>query len=329
MVLTRVVSEDVERTVYAPAETADEPIEDLWDRAAERCTRAVERGKYEGLALVQIVTDKPVAISISSDWHISTSGATDLPALRTYAEAIQQTPGAYAVAVGDLHDNPIKWTKAMTEIPDELRLVDLIFGIFGNKLLGTTDGNHESWTRMFAGVDNIRSLAERQRIHYAPDELVYVVELLKPNDGPLGMVKPGGEVTAKYVIATRHKFRRASQLNLTHGCWRWLEERVGQWPLGDDGMLVPDVVAIGDSHVAAVEDRAYENKTIWAARMGPWQTSGAFARAKGFVTYRTTAPTFLLYPGHSKPIDGYSDYRRALDVLNLERAVSGAGGARG
>lgn len=310
--LTRVVSDSDQRIVYAPAETAEEPIEEVWGRAVTRCDRAVAKGKYEGLALVQIVSDKPVAFSISSDWHISTTGACALPELREYAEAIQRTPGAYAVAVGDLHDNPIKWSKNMSEVPDELRIVDLIFGIFGSKLLGTTDGNHEAWSRMFAGVDNIRCLAERKKIHYAPDELVYVVELLDP--GTL-------EQTARYVVATRHKFRRASQLNLTHSCWRWLEERVGQWPMGDDGTLVPDILAIGDSHVAAVEERAYENKTIWGARMGPWQTSSSFARSKGFVTYRTTAPTFLLYPHHEKPIDGYADYKRALEVLALERAV--------
>lgn len=309
--LTRVVSETPERVVYAPVESEEEPIESVWGRAVARTRGATAKGRAEGLALVQFVTDKPVAISISSDWHITSSGACDLEGLREYAEAIQRTPGAYAVAVGDLHENPIKWAKAMAEVPDELRLIDLIFGIFGAKLLGTTDGNHDAWSRLFAGVDNIRSLAERGKIHYAPDELVYVVEILDPRTR---------EVTAKYVLATRHKYRRHSNLNFTHACWRWLEDRVNQWPMGEDGgTLIPDILAIGDNHVAAVESRATPNGPRWAARMGPWQTASGFGRALGFATSPPTAPTFILYPRREKPIGGFEDYRQALDYLAAER----------
>lgn len=310
--LTRVVSETPERVVLAPEESDEEPIEDVWRRAVGRTSSKVAKGKAEGLALVQLITDKPVAFSISSDWHISVSGACDLQGLRDYAEAVQQTAGAFAVAVGDLHDNPIKWSKAVAEVPDELRLVDYLFGIFGSKLLGTTDGNHDAWSRLFAGVDNIRTLAQRGKIHYAPDELVYVVELVDPRTR---------EVTAKYVIATRHKYRRHSNLNFTHACWRWLEDRINQWPMGEDGgTLIPDILAIGDNHVAAVESRATPNGPRWAARMGPWQTSTTFGRALGFATSPPTAPTFVLYPHRSKPIAGFEDYQQGLEYLARERA---------
>lgn len=309
--LSRIVSETPERVVYAPEETDEEPIESVWNRAAAATTRAVAKGKHEGLALIQIVTDKPVAFSISSDWHIAVNGACDLIGLRRYAEAVQQTAGAYALAVGDLHNNPIKWERATGEIPDELRIVDLIFGTFGQKLLGTTDGNHDAWSRQFAGVDNIRMLAKRGKIHYAPDELVYVVELIDPKTH---------NVTAKYVIATRHKYRRHSNLNFTHACWRWMEDRVNQWPIGEDGgTLIPDVYAIGDNHVAAVESRATPNGTRWAARMGPWQTSTSFGRALGYATSPPTAPTFVLYPHRAQPIAGFEDYQQGLDYLEKER----------
>ncbi|HSH46852.1 MAG TPA: SANT/Myb-like DNA-binding domain-containing protein [Longimicrobiales bacterium] len=314
--LTRVVSETPERVVYAPEETDEEPIEEVWDRAVRKTRRKREKAATEGLALVQLVTDRPVAISISSDWHITPSGACDLEGLRDYAEAIQQTPGAFAVAVGDLHDNPIKWDRKMEDVPDELRLIDLIFSIFGTKLLGTTDGNHDAWSRQFAGVDNIRALAKRGRIHYAPDELVYVVEILDPKTR---------NVTAKYVIATRHKYRRHSNLNYTHACWRWLEDRVNQWPQGGDGgTLIPDILAIGDNHVAATESRATPNGPRWAARMGPWQTSTSFGRAKGYATSPPTAPTFVLYPHRAKPIAGFEDYQQALDYLTRERMGAAA-----
>lgn len=312
--LTRVVSETPERIVYAPEESDDEPIEEVWERAVRRTQRAVSRAKTEGVALVRIMTDKPIALSISSDWHVSTSGACDLEGLRRYAEAIQQTPGAYAVAVGDLYDNPIKWEKNMRDVPDEVRIVGFLFGIFGWKMLGTTDGNHDAWARQFSGLDSIKQLADAGRIHYAPDELVYVIELVAPKTR---------EVTAKYVVATRHKYRRHSNLNFTHACWRWLEDRVNQWPLGEDGgTLIPDILAIGDNHVAAVESRATPNGARWAARMGPWQVASSFARAKGFGRTPATAPTFILYPHRAKPIAGFEDYAQALDFLAQERAGS-------
>ena len=309
--MTRVVSKDEHRTVHAPQETEDEPIESLWARAAAKTRAIVAKRRVEGLALIRLVTDKPIAISVSSDWHITTTGACDLEGLRAYAEAIQQTPGAYAVAVGDLHDNPIKWEKAVGEVPDELRLVDYLFGIFGVKLLGTTDGNHDRWSVQFAGSNNIKWLAERGRIHYAPDELTYIIELVDPRTQ---------DVTAKYVIATRHKYRRHSNLNFTHACWRWMEDRINQWPQGDDGgTLVPDVFAIGDNHVAAVESRATPNGPRWACRMGPWQTSSSFGRALGFADSPPTAPTFVLYPHRAKPIAGFEDYTQALEYLHRER----------
>lgn len=37
-----------------------------------------------------------------------------------------------------------------------------------------------------------------------------------------------------------------------------------------------------------------------------------------------TAPTFILYPGRAKPIDGYAHGWRAFEVLRRERAEWGA-----
>src|SRR5690606_32743532 len=131
---------------------------------------------------------------------------------------IRDTQGAYAVAVGDLFDNPVKWQKNMEEVPDELSILGLILHTFGYKLLGMTSGNHDDWSVAFAGIDALKWLADRERIHYAPDELVYLIELVDPKTQ---------EVTARYAAATRHKYYRHSNLNPSHACFRWLEDRVG------------------------------------------------------------------------------------------------------
>lgn len=310
--LVRVVSETPERTILASEDADDEPVDELWERAIRRTSRKLARAKTEGVALAQIVTDKPVAISISSDWHISTTGATDLKGLREYATAIQQTPGAYALVVGDVVDNPIKWQKNMADVPDEWRLAGDLFGTFGLKLLGVTSGNHDDWTVAFSGIDQLRQIAERGRVHYAPDELVWIVELLDPATR---------QVTARYVVAVRHKYYRHSNLNPTHACFRWLEDRVGQWPTTEDGAeLVPDILAIGHNHVACCEERTMRNKGIWGARMGPWQYTTAHGRAGGWKNSPPTAPTFILHPHRARPIYGTAHYAEALDVLAYQRA---------
>jgi hypothetical protein len=311
--LTRLVSETPERLVFAPEESDEEPVETLWERCVRATTRKIAKTRTEGVATIRLLTDSPVAVSISSDWHITPSGSCDLVRLRTYAEAIQQAPGAYAVAVGDLTDNPVKWNKNMDDIPDEARLLDLIFGVFGSKLLATTDGNHDAWSKQFAGLDNIRRMASLHRVHYAPDELVYLVELASPS--------APDRVTARYVIATRHQYRRNSSLNWSHAAWRWAEDNMYDWPKGEDGgVLLPDIIAIGHNHAAEVAVRDYEGGKRWAARMGPFQVHSSHARQFGWSRGTPTCPTFLLYPHRAKPVEGYADYDRALEILTRERA---------
>lgn len=313
-ILTRVISQTEDRTVYAPQESADPTAKEVWDAAEKRTSRDLAKARIQATALVQIMTDKPVALSISSDWHLRTKGACDLAGLREYGEAIRDTTGAYAIAVGDLLDNPIKWEKDVGEIPDDLSLLGHIFGTFGYKMLGTTDGNHDAWSRAFAGIDALKWLAEKERIHYAPDELVYIIELIDPTTQ---------EQTARYVVATRHQYYRHSNLNPTHACFRWLEDRVGQWPVGsDDGELIPDILAIGHNHVACCEARTFTNKDIWGARMGAWQLTSEHGRRGGWRFSPPTAPTFILYPHRAQPIYGTAHYETALRMLAAERKAA-------
>lgn len=309
--IERIVSETPQRIVSAAPESDEEPIEDLWDSAVGRTGKEVERHRTQGLGKVRILTDKPIAISLSSDWHISTTGAVYLEDLRAYAEAIRDTEGAYAVTVGDMTENPIKWDKDLPDVKREIRLLDFLVGIFGEKLLWWVSGNHDDWTKAFAGLDALAWISRERRLLFAPDEMTVLVELADPKSK---------ETTASYVFAVRHKFYRNSQLNWTHGVWRWLEERVGQWPVGPDGgAMIPDVLAIAHHHVASVEARDYANKRVWAVRMGSWQAASAHGRAGGWMSCPPTAPTFVLYPHREKPIYGTPDYMQALDALSRER----------
>lgn len=265
----------------APEASADEPEAVFLQRMLASANRSVEKAEAQRHATIRIMADRPIAISVSSDWHVAAQG-TDIASLIAYADYVAHTPHLYAVGVGDLHDNAIKHKGGGVQgIMDELRLLDLLVGRFKGKLLGTTSGNHDDWSKVFSGVDNLKLLAKRHQIHYAPDELLWKVEIVHPQTRT---------VTATYRIHTRHQWRRGSALNPGHACWTWWQEEGPNWNEH------PDVLAIGHNHVSVVESRQFAERDVWALRMGTFQIDSAFARAKGFGRYRSTCPTVVLPP---------------------------------
>jgi hypothetical protein len=288
--------------VFAPEQSADETEAQFLARMLGEAERHNAKALAQKYARLRIASDVPVAISISSDWHVSGKG-TDLQGLMAHAEYIAATPHHYALAVGDLLDNPIKHRGGhIGGVKDELRFLDVLIGRFRGKLLGTTSGNHDDWSKVFAGCDHLKALADRHRIHFAPDELLWQVEIVDPTDPDT--------VTATYHINTRHQWRRGSALNPAHACWTWWQEEGPNWSHR------PDVLAIGHNHVATVEQRSFADLSpVWALRMGAWQIDSDFARAKGFGRYRPTAPTVVLCPRRERDVQAFSDYREAAPYM--------------
>jgi hypothetical protein len=268
--------------VFAPMASRDETDDELLARVLPNAARSVEKAAAQKYATIRIASDLPVALCISSDWHVATSG-TDVHGLLALADLVASTHGLYSIAVGDLFDNPIKHRGgSVGTVSDELRLLEIIVKRYRGKLLGTTSGNHDDWSKVMSGIDALKTLAQRHRIHYAPDELVWKVEIVAPHDLDT--------VTASYVIATRHQWRRHSNLNPTHACKTWLQEQQCNWE------TIPDVLAIGHNHVAAIGSEQYAGREVHYLRMGSWQRDSAYARAKGFADYEPTAPTIVLPP---------------------------------
>jgi len=126
--------------VFAPEASADEPEDAFLSRMLGAATASIEKATAQRHARIRIASKVPVALSISSDWHVSPHG-TDLRGLMAYAEYVADTPGLYALGVGDLLDNPIKHKGGnVGQIADDLRLLDILVGRFKGKLLGTTSG---------------------------------------------------------------------------------------------------------------------------------------------------------------------------------------------
>lgn len=309
--LERLVAAHQSASTFAPVATAAEPDDAFLARVIGGTSRAIADARQERYVRLRIVADHPVAVSLSSDWHLSCKGPAHVAGLLHYADAVAACPRAYALGVGDMTDNPIKHKPtAVLDVPDDLRLLDLVLQRFDGKLMGLCSGNHDDWTRTMVGVDALKTMAERHRLHYAPDELIWVVEIADPTDE--------ASVTATWIIATRHKFRRHSNLNHTHAGWRWLEENMHNWPHDEAGaVLIPDIVAIGHNHVAAVEHRTYERGTVIVCRMGAWQYTSSFTRAGGWALMPPTAPTIVLpcvRDGNNQPhaYEHYEDAFRAV-----------------
>jgi hypothetical protein len=294
--------------VLAPMASQDESEGEFLERVLKSANRSIERAAVQRHARIRIASDVPIALCISSDWHASTTG-TDVDALLALADLVAQTPGLYSVAVGDLFDNPIKHGGSdVGGVADQLRLLDIIVGRYRGKLLGTTSGNHDDWSKVLSGQDALKALAIRQRIHYAPDELLWQVEITSPHDPD--------EVTASYLIATRHQWRRHSNLNPTHACKTWLQEQQMNWE------TIPDVLAIGHNHVAAIGSEQYAGRDVHYLRMGSFQRDSAYARAKGFADYRSTAPTVVLPPTRAQRIQCFADPVDAIQHMRGWRDVA-------
>jgi hypothetical protein len=290
--------------VLAPADQEEEDERAFLARVLRGADTSVAKAEAQRHATIRLASDQPVAITLSSDWHVAPQG-TDLRGLLEYADLVRRTPRLYALAVGDLTDNPIKHRGgSVAQVSDELRLLDILVGRFGGKLLGMTSGNHDDWSKTLAGVDNLAALSRRHRVHYAPDELLWQVDIVSPHDPE--------DVTATYHLYTRHQWRRGSALNPGHACWTWWQEEGPNWG------VIPDVLAIGHNHVAVVESRQFSERDMWALRMGTWQRDSAFARAKGFARYRPTAPTVVLHPDRSRRVQCFADPAAAVRFMNGE-----------
>jgi hypothetical protein len=293
--------------VYAPEASADEPDDAFLSRYVGGATRSIEKAAAQKHARLRIASSVPVTLTLWSDAHVSSHG-TDVAALLDYADFVARTPNLYALGMGDWLDNPIKHKGSnVGQIADDLRFLDVLVGRFRGKLLGTTSGNHDDWSKVLAGTDHLATLAKRHRIHYAPDELLWQVEIVDPADVDT--------VTATYHVYTRHQWRRGSALNPGHACWTWWQEEGPNWP------VIPDVLAIEHNHVALVESRQYEARDMWAVRPGTFQKDSAFARAKGFGRYRHTTPAIVLPPTRADRVVCFSDPEMAVQYCAGQKAA--------
>ena len=277
----------------SPSGVVSEWVDD-WDGAAEwslaekRAKKDIEKADKRGRFSVDF-PDGPIAIACISDQHIAPGTPCDFERMREDAELIRETPGFYAVLVGDGVDNHIKHRSAMISAsskPDEQwRLFDHYLQVFGDKILCLISGNHDAWTAEIGGVDYLSKIAAERKLCYAPAEARMTVNV-------------GGQ---PYSLLIRHQVGRFnSSLNQTHVVKRFWEMNAEPFDIG----------VIGHHHEAAMEMFIKHGKKRFAARPGSYQITSPYAHQYGFPSSIPTCPTFLMFPGERR-IVGFDDVRDA------------------
>jgi predicted transcriptional regulator len=288
------------RQAAEESESWEEPIEQVWRREEERSTRAIRKAKGESL-FRWTSPHKNLLLAFLSDHHIAPGTPCDFKRMREDAELIRDTPGCYAVLAGDQVDNHIKHRAAVlgsrSTPEDQYRLFEYYLGILGPKCLVVTSGNHDDWTKQYAGVDVLGRIVRDNRVFFSPDEAWLEIAV-------------GGQ---NYVVGVRHQYRFGSQFNQTHTVKQWL--RLGPREF--------DVGVIGHHHEAAVEQTLYRGRLRWMCRPGSYQITSSYSRQYGFNQSVPTCPTFLFH-GDKWGIAGYESLRAMVDAHRAVRELGAA-----
>ena len=272
------IGPDIERDVAAE-----------WKKAEEDSSQRIERNTASSRFKIKL-DDSITAVSFLSDAHIAPGSLCDFKRLKADAELIRKTAGLRVILAGDLVDNHIKHRSAMIRSrsapSDEYRLVDYLLKLIGaENILLCISGNHDAFTTQLAGVDMLQTIAEQNRVCYAPAEARLSIEL------------PGFE----YKIAVRHQYRYQSAFNQSHAVKRWFD-------MGTESF---DVGVIAHNHECSISSFQRHGQTCWAARPGAYQIETGYSRQYGYNPSVPTCPTFFLF-AEERRIIGHHDIRDAV-----------------
>ena len=259
-----------------------------WSKAEADGAARIERTLASSRFRVKL-DEQVTAVAFLSDAHIAPGSLCDFARLRADAELIRSTPGLRVILAGDLVDNHIKHRSAMIRTrsapSDEYRLVDHLLKLIGpENILLCISGNHDAFSVQMAGVDMLQTIAEANRVCYAPAEARLSLEL------------PGVE----YKIAVRHQYRYQSAFNQSHAVKRWFD-------MGVEGF---DVGCIAHNHECSVSSFQRHGQTRWACRPGAYQIETGYSRQYGYNPSVPTCPTFFLFADERRII-GHHDVRDA------------------
>jgi len=277
-------------------ETRD--IKKFWELSERDSIDRITKATLMGKAKISL-PNEVFAVAYVSDQHLGPGTPCDMKRMREDAELIANTPGLYAFCMGDGVDNHIKHRSAMlnsrSQPGEQYELYEYYLGIFADSILALISGNHDDWTKQFAGVDVVYRIAKNHRMFYAPDEA-----RLRINVG-----------NQEYKFAGRHQYKMASSFKQGHSVKQWLR-------LGEEEF---DVGGVGHHHEAHIECHLYRGKRTWIVRPGSYQITSQYSRQFGFNDSVPSCPTIVCWPDKRHTV-GFHDVRDAVEYLAWARAKS-------
>ena len=230
--------------------------------------------KPSGFYTVDLPDDLPVAIALTSDWHVGAK-ATAYATLRDHVGMLAVAPGVYVVTAGDLIHNHKRQRKSGVALydtmasPDEQdQWLDLIAAplLQSKRIIGVVRGNHEGFDLDEGGRDVAAAWCERHALRYWG------------NGGTIRFSLGAN----RYYGAIRHQYPGASALNTSNNMRRLY-----------DGLTRPteaahlDFISLGhlhynDQHVVHrpagechyLRAGAYLEYNDWAdEKFGAWKTT--------------------------------------------------------
>lgn len=271
----------------------------------------------QDICRIEIPTDKPVAIMFTSDEHIG-SMATDYDAWLNSIDYLFDTPGLYAVNVGDPIENQKKF-RTVSPILSQVISPTLQPQVYGQvllemfnrgKLLAMSGGNHDlEFDERIFGEGDLKQYAERLVPYFDGKGLVELVV---------------GDVT--YRILMMHKTRYHSFINTLHGAKR-------EYQL----TLPADIVVTAHTHKPGFEEYHHYQMAAelgldfggvsFLIQTGTFKVNDTYSKrywTKGVIG----TPTVVLHPDR-REMDYFRTPEKAVDFIrginNNEYANDGTG----
>lgn len=182
-------------------------VKEAMQRAYEEWHRAAELRRRKDKQSISFEAG-PICLVFLADVHAGGMGV-NYEKLVSEVEVISQTPGMYAVIVGDLVDQFVLGTlrnkqfNSRISIEEEWVIVRHILEFLAPKILVSVAGNHDNWSSYLIGVDYFKAILESVQPNalYDMHDCKFTINVGK----------------SSWQVRARHKWLGRSQWNITHG----------------------------------------------------------------------------------------------------------------
>jgi hypothetical protein len=279
----------------------NESIEDLIARKSAAYERLHKLHEFEKLLQIGVKTAGPVVIAAIGDPHVD-DDRCDIAQLMDDLTVIGQTPGMFALHLGDITNNWVGrlgrlYAHQSTTAVDAIRLSEHIMKMAPP--LAVVGGNHDLWNEGMSWL------------HYCVKQAGVNADMLKAHGARMALNFPGGQSIR---IHARHDFPGHSQYNPVHGLAK--EHFFG----------MRDHIAIaGHKHTDAIAARpSPEGYVYWTARVSGYKLHDDYAKQLNLQEMKMApAIGFLIDPTsrvQAEQIKPFWDLREAAEVLTWKRA---------